>query len=449
MTLLDDQQQIIQTALRENLPDQAVIQALSRLPHPTGRRLLVAFGKAAWQMAHAAYTATSVPFDGGIVITKYQHAQGAIGSFQIFEAGHPLLDENSVRATRAALRLVDHLTSEDQVIVLISGGGSALFEDPLLSLDELADFNAQLLASGANITEVNTIRKRFSRVKGGRLAALCAPASVYSIILSDILGDPLDMIASGPTVPDASTAAEALAIAERYGLRLTPSQLALLQEETPKQLVNSHPTLSGSVRLLAESARRACLALGYEAEILTTGLDGEAREAGRFMGHIARTLAEARDGAVQEAGRFMDKIVPPSATERDGVTPLTPANTDGQRGKRKRALIFGGETVVHLTGHGRGGRNQEIALAAAEPLAHLRNVMVFSFGSDGTDGPTDAAGGWVDGTSFDQLNAAGYPPDGVLKENNAYEALHAIDGLIMTGPTGTNVNDLSIILIGA
>ncbi|MDY6086225.1 MAG: glycerate kinase [Peptoniphilaceae bacterium] len=439
MSLLDDQKHIIERALRENLPDQAVKETLATLPRPRGRRVLVAFGKAAWQMAEAAYDAMPDGWTSGVVITKYGHAKGAIGAFQIFEAGHPVLDDNSVRATRAATRLVSDLSADDQVVVLISGGGSALFEDPSISLERLAGLNEQLLASGASITEINTIRKRFSNVKGGRFAALCAPAQVYSIILSDILGDPLDMIASGPTVPDRSTSAEALRIAEQYALSLSNVERARLGEETPKSLPNSHPTISGSVRLLAESARRACAELGYDAEILTTSLDGEAREAGRFMGAIARTLAESRNtlgatgGAHGAAGAGQEPIDSGQGASRAG---------------RKRALLFGGETVVHLTGTGKGGRNQEIALAAAEPLAGLPNVMIFSFGSDGTDGPTDAAGGWVDGTSYEKLRVAGYSPADVLKDNNAYAALEAVDGLIVTGPTGTNVNDLSVVLIG-
>ena len=403
--LRQDADAIIRAAIAAVLPDEAVRRALKGRHFP-GRVLLVAAGKAAWQMARAAVEALG-PVDAGVVVTKYGHVQGQLPGVACYEAGHPVPDENSFRATQAALDLVAGAKETDTVLFLLSGGGSALFEKPLIPCGELQDITQQLLACGADIVEMNTIRKRLSAVKGGRFALACAPARVYSIVLSDILGDPLDMIASGPAVPDRSTCAQAQAIAETYGLRLSEAARACLQQETPKVLDNVETHITGSVRELCAAAAAACGQLGYKPVLLTDHLDCEAREAGRFLADIART----------HAGR-------------------------GQ----KAAYLAGGETVVHLTGHGLGGRNQELALAAAPGLAGLP-AAVFSVGSDGTDGPTDAAGGYVDGDTAAALDARGLDAGAVLADNDAYHALQAVDGLIVTGPTGTNVNDVAVVLV--
>ena len=403
--LRQDADAIIRAAIAAVLPDEAVRRALKGRHFP-GRVLLVAAGKAAWQMARAAVEALG-PVDAGVVVTKYGHVQGQLPGVACYEAGHPVPDENSFRATQAALDLVAGAKETDTVLFLLSGGGSALFEKPLIPGGELQDITQQLLACGADIVEMNTIRKRLSAVKGGRFALACAPARVYSIVLSDILGDPLDMIASGPAVPDRSTCAQAQAIAETYGLRLSRAARACLQQETPKALDNVETHITGSVRELCAAAAAACGQLGYQPVLLTDHLDCEAREAGRFLADIART----------HAGR-------------------------GQA----TAYLAGGETVVRLTGHGLGGRNQELALAAAPGLAGLP-AAVFSVGSDGTDGPTDAAGGYVDGDTAAALAARGLNAGAVLADNDAYHALQAVDGLIVTGPTGTNVNDVAVVLV--
>ena len=403
--LRQDADAIIRAAIAAVLPDEAVRRALKGRHFP-GRVLLVAAGKAAWQMARAAVEALG-PVDAGVVVTKYGHVQGQLPGVICYEAGHPVPDENSFRATQAALDLVAGAKETDTVLFLLSGGGSALFEKPLIPGGELQDITQQLLACGADIVEMNTIRKRLSAVKGGRFALACAPARVYSIVLSDILGDPLDMIASGPAVPDRSTCAQAQAIAETYGLRLSGAARACLQQETPKVLDNVETHITGSVRELCAAAAAACGQLGYQPVLLTDHLDCEAREAGRFLADIART----------HAGR-------------------------GQA----TAYLAGGETVVRLTGHGLGGRNQELALAAAPGLAGLP-AAVFSVGSDGTDGPTDAAGGYVDGDTAAALAARGLDAGTVLADNDAYHALQAVDGLIVTGPTGTNVNDVAVVLV--
>ena len=406
-TLRRDADAIIQSSLQAVLPDEAVRRALKSFQSKGGRVLLVAAGKAAWQMARAAVE-TLGRVDGGVVVTKYGHGKGAIPGVACYEAGHPVPDENSFFATEKALELVRGRTAEDTVLFLLSGGGSALFEKPLLPEAELQDITNQLLASGADIVEMNTIRKRLSGVKGGRFAQACAPARVFSIVLSDILGDPLDMIASGPAVPDTSTCAQALAIAEKYHLRLSEQARTLLAQETPKALDNVTTQITGSVRELCAAAARACQAQGYAPVLLTDQLCCEAREAGSFLGSIARTHA-------------------------------------GQG--RKLAFLAGGETVVHLTGKGLGGRNQELALAASPALADL-NAAVFSVGSDGTDGPTDAAGGYVDGGTLAALTSKGWNVFDVLQNNDAYHALQAVDGLMITGATGTNVNDVAVVLIG-
>lgn len=405
-TLREHAEQIIQEAIHAVQPDAAVRRALEGRAF-SGRVLLVAAGKAAWQMARAATDAMGDRIERGIVVTKYGHVMGPLPRVECFEAGHPVPDENSFRGTQAALALVSGLRAEDTVLFLLSGGGSALFEKPLIPGPELQRITQELLGCGADIVEINTIRKRLSAVKGGRFAKLCAPAHVFSIVLSDILGDPLDMIASGPAYPDSSTAEQALAIVKKYRLTISPERLELLSRETPKALSNVETQITGSVRELCGAAAEVCRQLGYEPVLLTDQLCCQAREAGSFLASVVRTHAGSGHA---------------------------------------RAYLAGGETVVKLTGHGRGGRNQELALAASEGIAGL-NAAVFSVGSDGTDGPTDAAGGYVDGDTLETLGDKGFCVSDVLADNDAYTALKAVGGLLMTGPTGTNVNDVAVALI--
>ncbi len=405
--LRHDADRIIAASIKAVLPDEAVRRALEDFEPGPGRTLLVAAGKAAWQMAKAAVDALG-DVAGGVVVTKYGHVKGEIPGVGCYEAGHPVPDENSFSATEKALELVRGLTESDTVLFLLSGGGSALFERPLVPGEELQDITRQLLACGADIVEMNTIRKRLSEVKGGRFAQACAPARVFSIVLSDIIGDPLDMIASGPAYPDSSTCEQAKAIVRKYGLKLSDTAKALLDRENPKELDNVTTRITGSVRELCAAAAKACRELGYEPVLLTDRLACEAREAGSFLASLLQS--HAKDG-------------------------------------RSLAFIAGGETVVHLTGSGLGGRNQELALAAAPGLAGLTGAAVFSVGSDGTDGPTDAAGGYVDWETQPELAGKGLDIPAVLKENDAYHALEAVGGLIVTGPTGTNVNDVAVAML--
>ena len=349
LTLRQDAQAIIDRALADAMPDSAVRRALECFRKPSGRLVLIAAGKAAWQMAKAAYDVLGKDVSCGAVITKYDHVKGAIGTLELFEAGHPVPDENSYRATARALELVSGLTENDTVVFLLSGGGSALFESPLIPPEEMADVTKQLLACGADIVEMNTLRKRLSE-----------------------------------------------------------HAQSLLAQETPKALSNVETHITGSVRQLCASAEETVRSLGYTPVVLTDSLRCTARDAGSFLASIAQY---------------------------------------NQSSEKSLAFIAGGETVVHLTGTGLGGRNQEIALSAAREIAGFRDTAVFSFGSDGTDGPTDAAGGYCDGESCAALAAQGVSIPDVLQQNDAYHALQKCDGLILTGPTGTNVNDLSVLLI--
>lgn len=401
--------QIVKASITAVLPDEAVRRALDGQEF-SGRVVLVAAGKAAWQMAKAAHDYMGERIETGVVVTKYDHVMGPIGNFQCFEAGHPVPDENSFKGTQAALDLVSNLTENDTVLFLLSGGGSALFEKPLVPGEVLQDVTSQLLACGADIVEINTIRKRLSAVKGGRFALRCAPASVFSVVLSDILGDPLDMIASGPAVPDTSTCEQAIAIAKKYNLNMPQSAWERLEQETPKQLDNVTTRINGSVKELCLAAAAACRELGYEPIILTDQLCCQAKEAGSFLASVLKTHAGSG---------------------------------------KNLAFLAGGETVVQLTGKGLGGRNQELALSAAIGISGIPGAAVFSVGSDGTDGPTDAAGGYVDYTTAAELKAHSIEIFDVLQNNDAYHALQKVDGLIITGPTGTNVNDVAVALLKA
>ncbi len=400
---------IVAASIKAVQPDDAVARALAGQTFP-GRVFLVAAGKAAWQMAKAADDCLGSRIDAGVVVTKYDHVMGPIANYTCVEAGHPVPDENSFNGTQKALDLTENLLPTDTVLFLLSGGGSALFEKPLVSGEVLQDITGQLLACGADIVEMNTIRKRLSAVKGGRFAQHCAPAQVFSIVLSDILGDPLDMIASGPAVPDTSTCEQALAIAKKYDLTLSDEAWELLAKETPKELNNVTTQITGSVRQLCMAAEVACRDLGYEPVLLTDQLCCQAKEAGSFLATILKTHAGSG---------------------------------------KNLAFLAGGETVVRLTGKGNGGRNQELALAAAVGIDGLDGAAVFSVGSDGTDGPTDAAGGYVDHTTAAAFRELGISIHEVLADNDAYNALKKIDGLIMTGPTGTNVNDVAVALLRA
>ncbi len=405
----DDIQKIISTVIKEAMPDRTVRDALGRISFNTkGRLIMIAAGKAAWEMARTASEVLKDRIDTGCVITKYGHAGGTLGKLRIFEAGHPFPDSNSYAATDYVLSLVEDLSENDNVLFLLSGGGSALFEKPLIAAEEMSDITSQLLSCGASITEINTVRKRLSAVKGGKFALACMPARVYTVAISDVIGDAPDMIASGPACPDPTTTEQAMRLIEKYQLKMSEQALALMRTETPKQLDNAEILIGGSVRQLCVSAERVCRELGYETVFLTDRMCCEAREAGSLLSSIA---------------------------------------VSHQGTKHSLAYIAGGETVVHVTGNGKGGRCQETVLSAAKEIAVCRDTVIFSFGSDGTDGPTDAAGGYADEHTAEKLRETGLSAEEALECHDSYNALKAVNGLIVTGPTGTNVNDLSIVLI--
>jgi glycerate 2-kinase len=385
---------------------------------------VVGGGKAATAMAAALYAILGPRLSGGLVVTKYGHIDPRLdaGPVQVVEAGHPLPDEAGVDGTRRLADLLATVTGRDLVLAVISGGGSALLTLPAegLALADLQGTTDLLLRCGATIVELNTLRKHLSQIKGGALARLAGQAPVISLVLSDVVGDPLDVIASGPTVPDPTTFASAWTVLERYDL-VDRVPLAVRQHlqaglagdlpDTPKpgdELFDRvHNLIVGSNRLAAEGAVQAARANGLNPLLLSTFVEGEARE----VGQVAAALAKELVG--------YDRPVP-----------------------RPACLVWGGETTVTVRGQGRGGRNQELALAAALALDGLPGVLLVALGTDGTDGPTDAAGAVATGETVARARALGLDPAAYLADNDAYPFFDALDDLIRTGPTGTNVNDL-------
>jgi hydroxypyruvate reductase len=396
------------------------------------RVLVLAFGKAATPMAQAV-KGLGLRLDEGLVITKYGHGPddpATLAPLDVVEAGHPVPDAMGVAAARRAAELARSATADDLVITLISGGGSALLTLPAegISLTDLQQTTELLLASGASIDEINTIRKHLSQVKGGQLARLAAPATVISLILSDVIGSPLDVIASGPTVPDSSTWADAWNVIERYQLaeKLPATVRERLQAglagdlpDTPKPgdpiFQRVQTLVVGDNAIAAEAARQAAEKQGFAATILSTFVQGEAREVARVL------VALGREVVVHQR-----PLAPPAC------------------------LILGGETTVTLHGQGRGGRNQEMALAAAIELAQTPeadDIVIVALATDGTDGPTDAAGGIADATSVSRGMAAGLDARQHLANNDAYPWLKATNDMLITGPTRTNVNDLYFVFV--
>ncbi|MCK9340531.1 MAG: glycerate kinase [Synergistaceae bacterium] len=392
------------------LPDRAVKRSLANA-RLRDEIILIGIGKASWTMAKAATEVLDQRIVSGAIVTKYGHSEGSLPGIKIFEAGHPLPDSNTLKATEKILEITRQAGKDQTILFLVSGGGSALFEKPAhrLPIRFLSDITSRLLLSGADISELNTVRKHLSSVKGGRFAVHCMPAAIFQITLSDVLGDRPDMIASGPAVPDPSTSGEALAVIKKYKIPLSPEIESALRSETPKSLDNVSFEIAGNVTGLCRAAKIAAEKRGYISEIVTDRLDGEARLAGYMA-----------------AERALDEL--------------------GKSAEAKRCLIWGGETTVKVKGSGKGGRSQEVALAAAEKISGSGNIVILSAGSDGTDGPTDAAGGIVDGLTWGKIRSVSYDPVEMLENNDSYNALELAGALLKTGPTGTNVNDLVIAL---
>jgi hydroxypyruvate reductase len=405
-----DAAEIFREALLEMLPDRAVKRSLANA-RLRDEIILIGIGKASWTMAKAATEVLDQRIVSGAIVTKYGHSEGSLPGIKIFEAGHPLPDSNTLKATEKILEITRQAGKDQTILFLVSGGGSALFEKPAhrLPIRFLSDITSRLLLSGADISELNTVRKHLSSVKGGRFAVHCMPAAIFQITLSDVLGDRPDMIASGPAVPDPSTSGEALAVIKKYKIPLSPEIESALRSETPKSLDNVFFEIAGNVTGLCRAAKIAAEKRGYISEIVTDRLDGEARLAGYMA-----------------AERALDEL--------------------GKSAEAKRCLIWGGETTVKVKGSGKGGRSQEVALAAAEKISGSGNIVILSAGSDGTDGPTDAAGGIVDGLTWGKIRSVSYDPVEMLENNDSYNALELAGALLKTGPTGTNVNDLVIAL---
>ncbi len=412
--MTEDASKIITYAIEKVLPEEAVKQALEN-HKPEKEVCVIAIGKAAWRMAKAASELLGDKIRQGVVVMKYGHCLGEIELFSMIEAGHPIPDDNSVLAAKKVLSMIGTMDSSMEIILLLSGGGSALFELPEqdLSLEDIQSCTDQLLKCGADITEINTIRKRLSSVKGGKLAALCKDIRIFQVMLSDVLGDDLGMIASGPAYPDNTSSSDVMGIIKKYGLHFPDQVINCLQSETPKEIHNVETVVTGNGRNFCLAAAKKAEELGYHAYIITTDLNCEAKEAGRFLASIAKGLQR-----------------------KDGTSSF----------KLPCAIILGGETVVRVQGKGKGGRNQELALSGACGIQWLENTVLLSVSSDGTDGPTDAAGGMVTGETWQALLSQGIDPLEILRDNDSYHALKAVGGLIMTDPTGTNVNDLSMLL---
>lgn len=441
---IDDASVILAAALGAVDPRSAVRHALSFDPakdtievggrvyrlEQGGRVVVVGGGKAAAAMALGVLDVLGDRVDAGELVVKDGH-RGVLDDARIVvhEAAHPWPDERGLSGTRAMMRLVEGAGPRDLVIVLVSGGGSALLEllPPEVTLGDLRALTDALLRSGASIDEMNVVRKHVSSVKGGQLAARAAPARVVALVVSDVVGAPLDVIASGPTVADPSTFVDALEVLRRRELtaRVPPPVLAHLERgavgavaETPKpgdprlDPASVHNVLVADIAHACDAAHRTAGVLGYESLLLTTFLEGEAREVAKAIASIVKEVRARR-------------------------APCKPP----------AALLFGGETTVTLRGSGKGGRNQEFALAAAVALDGVERVLVVSFATDGTDGPTEAAGGLVTGTTVAEARARGVDAALHLANNDAYPFLEAAGGLLVTGPTGTNVCDLIVALV--
>jgi hydroxypyruvate reductase len=406
------------------------------------RVFLVGAGKAGAPMARAAAEIVSDRLAGGVVVVKEGHAETMNGerrtmkedssalvahrsSLTVIESGHPIPDERGVEGARRMVDLLEAAGERDLVIALISGGGSALLTLPApgVSLADIQALTAELLACGASINEINTLRKHLDQVKGGGLAQAAHPAALVTLVLSDVVGSPLDVIASGPTVPDPTSFGDAYAILERYEIvgKTRPAILGYLRkgmageiEETLKpgdeRFGRVQNLVVGSNSQAAEASLAAAHDEGFNTLLLTTYLQGEAREVGRTLAAVARELA---------------------ATGRPIARPA--------------CVIAGGETTVTLRGGGKGGRNQELALAATADMDGLREAMIVALATDGGDGPTDAAGAVVTGATAERARERGLDLAAHLARNDAYPFFAALDDLLLPGPTQTNVNDLAFV----
>lgn len=423
---VEPRQAVLERVRRDG--DHLIIDGESIDLGPIERVLLIGSGKAGAPMAQAIEQVLGDRLDAGHVNVKRGHG-GPLRLTKVQEAGHPLPDADGVAGTEAIVRLLAGVNEHDLVLCVLSGGGSALLTLPResISLADLQHTTNLLLRAGATINELNAVRKHLDRVKGGGLARFAAPATLRTLILSDVIGDPLDVIASGPTVPDPTTFADASAIIDRFNLwdelpasvrELLISGRQGLQDESPKQgdsiFDRVRNLLVGNNAIAVNAAIQDARDSGWNVLDLGSRLEGEAREIGRALSSLARSIA---------------------LDQRPLAAPA--------------CILIGGESTVTVHGQGKGGRNQELALGAALALDGLENVLVASLGTDGTDGPTDAAGALADGITVNRARQAGLDPHQILRENDSYRLFDRLGDLLVTGPTRTNVNDVTVLLVGA
>lgn len=386
---------------------------------PAERVFVVAVGKAAGAMAEAAAELLGERVAGGLVVTKDDHNPGP-DSLETLFASHPEPDERGAEAARKVAELAETLEEGDLLLALVSGGASALLADaaPPIELAELQELTGALLRSGADIGEINTVRKHVSTLKGGGLVRLASPAPVLALLLSDVVGDEPSSIASGLTTPDPTTLDDTRSVLERYGIELTSRITEHLRtaDETPKPgdvaFERTVSVVCGGGRHAAEAAASQARDLGYKPVLLTTTLTGDAVEAAHMYSAIVREVLASGNPAAAPC-----------------------------------AIISGGEATVTVRGDGKGGPNLEFALALAVELEDVDGWSAFAIDTDGNDGSTDAAGGMVDGGTATTIRESGREPATALAENDSYPALAAAESLVETGPTGTNVNDLRVALI--
>lgn len=418
-----DALQIFRAALRAADPVEAVRRHLAKIDAGRYRNIFViGAGKASGRMAQPVEKALGSRITAGLINVKYGDAT-RLRHIRLNECGHPVPDENGVRGAERIAAIAREAAADDLVLCLISGGASALL--PLsaegIALRDIQRLTEALLACGADIHDINTLRKHVSAIKGGQLARLAYPAAVIALILSDVIGDEVESIGSGPTAPDPSTFADARAILDRYRLwtkvpRSIATHLREARAETPKPgdpvFRKVRNTIVGNNRMAVQAAARQARGLGYRTLVLSTMVDGETREVARVHAAIAKEI-----------------------------------RASGQPVRAPACVISGGETTVTLRGSGKGGRNQEFALSAAIEIAGLGDTAILSAGTDGTDGPTDAAGAIATGDTVKRGRAVGLEARRHLDENDAYPFFDAVGGLIRTGPTGTNVMDVRIVLV--
>ncbi|EKQ82270.1 glycerate kinase type-2 family protein [Leptospira kirschneri] len=419
-------------AIRNSLPGLSVRKFLLE-QKPKGRILLLSIGKAAEEMASAAYEILQSQIFGGIILTKYGYTSGKkFPPLEILEAGHPIPDTNSLLGGKKILELCSSLQKDDIVLILLSGGGSALTEvpEPGLNLEDLIAWNSKLLSCGADIQEINSVRTLLSSLKGGGLLTNILPSKSITLILSDVIGDDLSKVASGPTIPSEIDKDSILRIFKQYDLSLDPKLEAVLYKKTEGSVKSSNQKIKpknfsaehkidpnknsvhciGNITQALEAVQRECINLNIPVLLLTSSLNCEAKEAGFFLGEIAKENLKNKN------------------------FPLL--------------ILCGGETTVTHDGSGKGGRNQELALSFSKRISGCQGITLFSLATDGSDGPTDAAGAIVDGNTWKKIYKTN-DANLALKTHNSYEVLDQVDSLVFTGVTGTNVNDIQFLLITA